>query len=206
MNNSGQSPIQKLYWDLDAELRRDPLGPNVHDMMEQYITKNQDWKEYVNFNEHKYCRNLVGANDILELIVLCWLPGQVSPIHNHAGQHCWAAVLEGNIQETHFHFADTHSAYGKGPLEEVETAVYNAGNVSYISDDIALHVLKPVNGQCGVTLHLYSKPIAECNIYCPKTGEITKRKLGFYSIGKELEPLSAVAAKTSAKMDSSLVS
>jgi len=184
---NSDTPVHLLYRSLDADLREDPSGPNVPELMRKYMQENNDWKEYVNFNDFKYCRNLVWSNDLLELIVLCWLPHQVSPIHNHAGQRCWAAILEGNIQETHFHFAETHSAFGEGPLEEVDSAIYKQGNVSFISDDIALHVLKPIGGSSGITLHLYSKPIPECNIYCPTTGTITKRKMGFFSINKELQ-------------------
>lgn len=182
------TPILSLYYKLDDDLRRDATGPNVKSLMENYLKNETDWKGYVNFNQFKYCRNLVMTNDLLELIVLCWLPNQVSPIHNHAGQRCWAAILDGNIQETHFHFQRTHSAFGEGPLEETSKQVFNQGQVSFISDDIALHVLQPINGSHGVTLHLYSKPIPECNIYCKETGTITKRKMGFYSIGKELQP------------------
>jgi len=182
------SPILDLYKELDADLRKDSLGPNIRDLLAKYVANHDDWKEYVNFNEHKYCRNLVWSNDLLELIVLCWLPHQQSPVHNHAGQHCWAACLQGTIQETHFLFQNTQSVFGEGPLVENGTQVFNAGEVSYISDDIALHVLQPINNQSGITLHLYSKPIPECNIYCRQYGTITKRKMGFYTINKKLQP------------------
>lgn len=182
------APILQLYRNLDADLRANPKGPNVRDLMSKYVASNEDWKEYVNFNEHKYCRNLIWSNDLLELIVLCWLPHQSSPVHNHAGQNCWAACLKGTIQETHFLFQNTRAVTGEGPLEENGTQVLNTGEVSYISDDIALHVIQPIGGNPGITLHLYSKPIPECNIYCRQYGTITKRKCGFYTINKQLQP------------------
>lgn len=43
------------------------------------------------------------------------------------------------------------------------------GVVGYITDDIALHVIRPVT-KTAVSLHLYSLPIAECSLYCPATG------------------------------------
>jgi len=181
-------PVQQLFKLLDADLRRDATGPNVRRLIEEYMKKHEDWKEYMHFNPHKYSRNLINANDTLELMVICWLEDQVSPIHNHAGQHCWAAVLEGNIRETHFHYKNTRCCHGSGPLETAKKSVYSTGHVSYISDDIALHVLEPVDGKRAATMHLYSKPIAECNIYCKESGEITKRRLGYYTIGKKLNP------------------
>eukprot|EP01117_Protostelium_nocturnum_P015675 TRINITY_DN6097_c0_g1_i1.p1 TRINITY_DN6097_c0_g1~~TRINITY_DN6097_c0_g1_i1.p1 ORF type:complete len:220 (-),score=42.79 TRINITY_DN6097_c0_g1_i1:267-926(-) len=181
-------PIQQLFANIDEELRTKGAGKSVVDIMKKYLAAHDDWKSYMHFNDFKYARNLVGANDMFELMVICWLPGQESPIHNHAGQHCWAAVLEGTISETHYHFSATHSAFGEGPLEVVDEHSVSAGDVSYINDDIALHVLKPANQERVATLHCYSKPIAECNLYCPATGTITKRQLGFYTVNKKVQP------------------
>lgn len=86
-------------------------------------------------------------------MVICWKPNQASTIHNHAvslphfvtvqGQRCWAAVLEGNIlykptfmkkgtiQETHFHFANTHQPNGEGPLEVADVQVHKRGEVLF---------------------------------------------------------------------------
>jgi hypothetical protein len=52
--------------------------------------------------------------------------------------------MQGTIEETHFHFKNTHSAHGEGPLEIVSTGTYPSGQVSYIDDGIALHVLRYV--------------------------------------------------------------
>jgi len=187
VQQSDQTPVQKLFVQLDADLRKDPTGPNVKKLLEEYATKYDDWKDYVNFNEIKYCRNLIDVNDTLELIVLCWLPHQESPIHNHAGQRCWAAVLDGTIEETHFLFKNTMKTTGEGCLVEGHKHSFPAKTVSYISDDIALHVLRPINNQQGITLHLYSKPIAECNIYDCSSGKITQRKMGYYTVNKKIQ-------------------
>jgi cysteine dioxygenase len=104
------------------------------------------------------------------------------------GQQCWAAVLEGTIEETHYLFKETGTAFGTGPLEISSVTRETKGEVSHINDDIALHVLKPCEGKRAATLHLYSKPIPECQIYCPSTGTITKRKTGYYTINKQIQP------------------
>jgi hypothetical protein len=52
---------------------------------------------YLHFSEHHYTRNLVFKNDLFELLILCWGPGQRSWIHNHRGQHCWMSVVEGRL-------------------------------------------------------------------------------------------------------------
>ena len=66
--------------------------------------------------------------------------------------------------------APRYTIGGRGPLL-----------LKRIVDDIALHLIRPAAGQRGVSLHLYAAPYDHCNVYCPDTGEITRRKLSDYS-------------------------
>ena len=83
------------------------------------------------------------------------------------------AVLEGEMQEVYYSFED-------GKLTQGSVQRYHPTEVAHITDEKALHKVCPVQG-AGCTLHLYSKPIPLCNLYCPATGTVTKRKLGFFS-------------------------
>jgi hypothetical protein len=83
------------------------------------------------------------------------------------------AVLEGEMQEVYYTMEE-------GQLKEGSCQRYHPTEVAHITDEKALHKVCPVQG-AGCTLHLYSKPIPLCNIYCPATGTVTKRKLGFFS-------------------------
>ena len=160
-------------------LAEDPAGPGVARLLEDYAGNEGDWSGYRLFNDGFYARNLVEVCDLFELIVICWKEGQTSPIHNHAGQHCWMAVLEGTIEETHY----AHPEAGAGgPLAEVCTQTFPSGSVAYIHDDIALHVIRPAAGSSAVSLHLYSRPIKACNIYCPNTGRIEQKHVSYYSV------------------------
>lgn len=40
---------------------------------------------YCHFSQDFYTRNLILRTDDFELLVLCWEPGQITPIHNHSG-------------------------------------------------------------------------------------------------------------------------
>ncbi len=171
--------IRTLCKDIYADLEKDPTGPGVPELLGAYIAKNDDWKMYRIFDDGFYARNLVEVNDLFELIVICWQAGQASPIHNHAGQHCWMAILEGTIEETHY---QTPAADHSGPLAPSAVHSYETGAVGYINDDIALHVIRPTQDALGVSLHLYSRPIETCNIYCPDTGEIRPRRVSYHSI------------------------
>lgn len=182
--------MDKLLKDLSNAFEQD--CPNKNEVVKQILwnyqqSGNEDWKKFVFWNQHKYARNLIEITPSYEAILLCWNEGQESPIHDHAvhlvfccltvqGQDCWFIVLEGPIEEVPYYF-DKES----GTLTEGESSVYHAGEASWISDSVCLHKVRPRTGP-GITLHIYSKPIPCCNIYCPMTGEVQRRKSGFFTV------------------------
>lgn len=172
------APLQALVQSLDAALREPEPGGgrNVAGLLARYAREHHDWRDYVHFREECYARNLVSASDLFELLVICWQPGQVSPIHDHQGQRCWMGVLEGGMRETQFH------ASGRGPLRTGRTSVLQPGQVAFIRDEIALHEIAPAGETAGVTLHLYSRPIRECRIFDRQTGQVSVRGLAYHSV------------------------
>jgi cysteine dioxygenase len=171
-----KKPLDQMIDRLKEEFDKAEMPPPelIKKIMADYIEAgHSDWREYALFCPIKYSRNLLEINENFELIVLCWLEGQESPIHNHSGQNCWMAVLEGEMQEVYYSIEN-------GVLQEGSKQLYHISEVAHITDEKALHKVCPVQGS-GCTIHLYSKPIPLCHIYCPKTGQVTKRKLGFYS-------------------------
>ena len=56
--------------------------------------------------------------------------------------------------------------------------------------EMGLHLVRPwpPGRASGVTLHLYSLPYDDCNCYCPETGQVTRRRLGHYSVRGRILP------------------
>jgi cysteine dioxygenase len=173
------TPILSLQLDLVREFERDPRGAHVARILGAYTTAQDDWRRYAMFSPETYTRNLVARNEHFEMLILCWSEHQTSPIHNHAGQNCWMAVLEGKIEETLYGWP---SGSGAGPLTAQNTKHYEAGRVAFINDDIALHRVRPAAGGRGISLHLYSKPIDMCNVYDEATGRVVETSLVYHSV------------------------
>ena len=187
-----QSTIDDLCTSLRQELRRDPQGTRVARILAAYSSDlsvgspnwsvgSPNWRDWVFFEEQTYTRNLVHRCGEFELLLLCWEPGQESPIHDHAGMQCWMAVLDGGMQEVHYKQGAEH-----GPLVEGRVQTFECGQVSYIVDDIALHLVRPMRGERGVSLHLYSSPIDACRTFDPLTGEACMTDVGYHSVRGEL--------------------
>ena len=181
-------PILRLESALLSEFLRDPRAPRAAKLLAAYAVEHDDWRRYALFDDALYTRNLVARNAEFEMLVLCWSEGQASPIHNHAGQSCWMAVLDGQIEEVLY---AVPSAPRPGPLEPLRSRRYAPGEIAYIDDDIALHRVRPAAGSAGVSLHVYSKPIDTCRIYDESTGRVEERRLAYHSVepGRPLRPV-----------------
>jgi len=209
-STSQQAPLQRFCDDLRKHFDQFGNGAEgaerVKSLMSEYIHTHEDWKDYAIYHPAFYARNLVEANEHFELIVrpppvthllqtinffdlqvICWKDGQKSPIHNHAGSSCWMGCLEGKIEETYYHVKDEPET---GPEEGIcpnlikgQTEAHTKGEVAYIRDEIALHVIRPIDGN-GVSLHLYSPPIKSCLIYIPALGKTARKTVGYHTIDK----------------------
>ncbi|MEM7518585.1 MAG: cysteine dioxygenase family protein [Planctomycetota bacterium] len=178
------TPMGEFCQRLTEEFERDPKGARVAELLAEYARGFEDWQRYAHFSEERYTRNLVISTAAYELMVVCWNQGQESPIHNHAGSDCWMAVLEGDLEEVHYAFPADETPC---PLEVKRTATMQHGQVAFIRDEIALHLVRPAAEKRAVSLHLYSGPIPDCQLYCPETGKIERRDLCFHSIHGELQ-------------------
>lgn len=111
------------------------------------------------WNEDFYTRNLIKRCNKYELIFLCWLPGQISPIHDHANQSCWVKILQGDCEEKLYQLSNDNK------LKLIKTSKVSAGQQAYIHDDIALHSLQNIGDNKMIGIHLYLNPIDTCFVY-----------------------------------------
>jgi len=91
--------LDSLVQSLRQEFRGSARAARVTELLGAYARSHCDWREFALASEQHYTRNLVAREARFELMVLCWGRDQASPIHNHEGQDCWMAVLEGEMEE-----------------------------------------------------------------------------------------------------------
>ena len=106
-----------------------------------------DWKEYVNFSQENYMKNLVFRNKDIEAFVVCWLPGQETKIHNHSDNGCILKILQGNIDEIIYN----------NNLEVLKNNTLIKNDIQYIDNSIGIHKMIN-NDEKTVSLHIYSPP------------------------------------------------
>jgi len=100
-------------------------------------------------------RELVHAGPELEVWLLSWLPGQITPIHDHGGAVTVTTVLAGALLEERFELV-------AGGVRTTWREHRGAGDVDPI-DAAAIHRVQPVGA--AVTLHLYAPGCVDGRIY-----------------------------------------
>lgn len=169
--------------ELFAAREEDPggggYGKRIAALLAEYAREHDDWRPYALFAEDTYARNRIAREEHFELLLLCWGEGQESPIHNHEGQDCWMAVMDGHVEELRY---CTPEEVVPGPLRPRDASVFETGGVAFIRDEIGLHLVRSAHDAPAVSLHLYAAPYTHCNVYCPETGRVTRKRLGDHSV------------------------
>ena len=141
-------------------LEAPPELSQVDEWMRRVEVSREELRPYVGFKEGAYARHRVFIRDYAEVLVLCWRPGQRTPIHDHAGSFGAVRVLEGFMWETLFEMDATEGLVYKSAREWTHGHVTGA-------DVPDIHQLgnPDISGTDLITLHLYAPPLTSLNVY-----------------------------------------
>ncbi len=148
-------------------LPQTPTLEQVDSLLEDVELKAEELRPYRSFKTGNYARHRVFRNEHVELLVLCWRPGQRTPIHDHNGSHGAVRVCEGVMWETMFELDGDSTLRYKSARQWVPGDVTDAA----VPD---IHQLgnPEVSGQDMVTLHLYAPPLGVLNTYKVGSSEV----------------------------------
>jgi len=145
----------------------DPSLSQIYEWLEKSDISSDEMQPYTAFKEGNYWRHRVVRNEFVEMLVLCWRPGQRTPIHDHNGSHGGVKVQQGMLWETIF----TYDALAG--LEYKSAREYAPGAVTG-SDVPDIHQLgnPDVSEQDLVTIHVYAPPLGVLHTYKPGSAKI----------------------------------
>jgi cysteine dioxygenase len=143
-----------------ARLGRRPELSEADEWMREVEVGGGELRPHVGFKEGTYARHRVCLGEQAELLVLCWRPGQRTPIHDHNGSFGVVKVLRGVMWETLFEMDAARGLLYKSAREWTPGQVTGA-------DVPDIHQLgnPEVSGQDLITLHLYAPPLTSLNVY-----------------------------------------
>jgi cysteine dioxygenase len=147
---------------------RRPDLPEITSWLQQLPLAIDDLRPYIGFKAGTYARHRVFRNEQFELLVLCWRPGQRTPIHDHNGSYGVIRVCSGVLWETMFAMDERRGLVYQAAREWTDGCITGA-------DIPDIHQIgnPDVSGQDLVTLHLYAPPLGSLNIYKLGSAEST---------------------------------
>lgn len=111
------------------------------------------------FSPRCYQRNRIRRTEQYEMLLICWAPGQGSPVHDHTGSACAFRVVSGRCTEQRFRRCVDGPEGELRARPEGETVVFDRGSVC-VSEDADIHRVGNSSAQENLcTLHLYSPPL-----------------------------------------------
>ena len=149
--------------ELAATLNKQKAVPSLEELyalVERTRISADDLQPYLGFKAGNYCRHRVMRNDFVEMLVLCWKPGQRTPIHDHNGSHGAVFVHEGIMWETTFNYdAD------RGLTYKAHRELRNGGLTGSELPDIHQLGNPDVSGEDLITIHIYAPPLGVLKTY-----------------------------------------
>ena len=135
-----------------------------------------EYEKYATWSETCYTRNCVAENDDFELILICWEKGQATAIHDHGGEECWVYFVEGEFRE------NIYTQEKERGLNVVKTSIAKPGDVAYMIDFMGYHNLENQSSKRSMSLHLYAKPIKNCNVYDSKKNQFVRKEMSYDNV------------------------
>ena len=132
---------------------------------------------YLHYTATHYTRNLIYRCALFELMAICWEVGQVSRIHNHAGQRCWMAVPIGRLAVQNYEVVGMDAATAFCELREADRLEMDVAHPAYVQQERPIHAVLNLAeyAQRATSLHVYSRPYDRCLAYSKeekKYGEV----------------------------------
>ena len=143
-----------------ADARRLAADPHAIGARLRALLAEDGWlaPEHREPNLHSYRQHLlyVSPERDVSIVALVWLPGQVTPIHDHVSW-CVVGVYEGRERETRYR------AVARGSMRYLEPAgVVDAlpGHVEVLTPDAEdIHAVTAVGEQPTISIHVYGADI-----------------------------------------------
>ena len=158
----------------------------IHEYLRETLIKPDSLETYLCFRPDCYTRNLVYKSETFELLVICWGVGQEAPIHGHEGEYCWSRVEKGSLRFTNYR------EVSEVPLVLDKLGEPVDGKQGHLDGPAIIHEVENPSsfGEAAVSLHVYSHPYEECDIYDLAKGKKHRMQLAYDTMfGKPVSPL-----------------
>lgn len=162
--------LRPLFVALDEAAKRQRPVPmaTLKRLLESCTVTSDALGDSIQIDAARYVRTLVYRSATSEVLVMAWLPGQRSPIHDHAGSACAVRVVSGEALEQVYLRNDDGTVSPSGDPRRLASGGITG---SFDSDIHALGNAAPEPApprDILVTIHVYSPPLQPTGKYAER--------------------------------------
>jgi cysteine dioxygenase len=138
---------------------KDMRLPDLRKLVSSLRPEEKEIEPYIQFTENHYARNLIYKTSHFEVLVLCWRPGQRSPIHDHGDSICSVYTHNGVLS------ADNYRRMANGHIRADFSEDFPEGSVLSIQTTEIHQVSNLQDTRDLVSLHFYLSPLEDSRIF-----------------------------------------
>jgi cysteine dioxygenase len=133
--------------------------PDLRRFISDLKPERAEIERYIQFAENRYARNLIYKMEDFECLVLCWRPGQRSPIHDHGNSICTVYTVSGTLS------ADNYRKTATGHIRADYSEDFKPGSVLSIQTTEIHQVSNLQDSENLISLHFYLGPLESSFLY-----------------------------------------
>jgi cysteine dioxygenase len=177
MTNHKLLSMEAFLAGINEILGRGFATADIHAHLQKTLIAPDSLQRYIFFSPERYTRNLVFKNEFFELLVICWNIGQRAPVHGHEGERCWSRVEQGSL------LLCNYQEVSENPLVMRQIGEPYRGERGHLDGPTDIHSVANPSTVPAVSLHLYSHPYDQCDIYDLNKNLKQRVSLRYHSIG-----------------------
>ena len=167
----------------------------IYDYLVAYEIRAEDLEKYKLWVPDRHTRNKIFRNDMIEVMLICWPVGAITPLHTHNGQLGWMTMIEGrliveNYKKILCNRPENEQVVGMDCLAgatQIEMQHLNnelavpGGPLNTVDKTQTIHRIQNLAewDKPAVSMHVYSRPIDSCVVFDIENQRCFRRDLKY---------------------------
>ncbi|HEX9163585.1 MAG TPA: hypothetical protein VF980_17900 [Thermoanaerobaculia bacterium] len=167
----------------------------IYDYLVAYEIRHQDLDRYKHWLPDRHTRNKIYRSDLIEVMLICWPVGAITPLHTHNGQLGWMTMIEGRLVVENYHKISCNKPENEQvvgidclagateiQMEQQNTElVVPGGPLNTVDKTQTIHRIRNLAEwkQPAVSMHVYSRPIESCVVFDLENQRCFRRDLTY---------------------------
>jgi cysteine dioxygenase len=167
----------------------------IYEYLVRYEIRDSDLERYRNWLPDRHTRNKIFRNELIEVMLICWPAGAITPLHTHNGQLGWMTMIEGKLKVENYRKIDCNRPENQQVVGIDCLAGATRIEMKHLQDELAvpggplntvdktqtIHriVNLPEWNERAVSMHVYSLPIDSCVVFDMEAQTCYRRDLKY---------------------------